>query len=146
MLLTFLFPSSNGYPISSRHPQLSSLPFSHHCQPSSISFLLYRSCFHLIPTRRNCDVKQSIVCCVSTKKSRCFSQLIISRFNDTFICAFLFSCLSNFYWRFLFSSRKLMSDADLCNSIREFVASVGLPEGHVPSIKELAEHGRFVRS
>lgn len=35
-----------------------------------------------------------------------------------------------------------MSDADLCNSIREFVASVGLPAGHVPSTKELAEHGR----
>lgn len=35
-----------------------------------------------------------------------------------------------------------MSDVDLCNSIREFVASVGLPEGHVPSTKELSEHGR----
>uniref|UniRef100_A0A7C9AR82 Uncharacterized protein n=1 Tax=Opuntia streptacantha TaxID=393608 RepID=A0A7C9AR82_OPUST len=89
--------------------QLSALSSSHHYQPSTISFLLYRSCFHLIPIRRNFDVKESMVCCVSTKKS---------------------------------SSRKLMSDVDLCNSIRQFVASVGLPEGHVPSTKELAEHGR----
>ncbi|XP_021847218.1 protein PTST homolog 3, chloroplastic isoform X2 [Spinacia oleracea] len=39
-------------------------------------------------------------------------------------------------------SRKLMSDEELRNVLREFVASVGLPEGHVPSIKELSHHGR----
>ncbi|XP_028775225.1 protein PTST homolog 3, chloroplastic [Neltuma alba] len=39
-------------------------------------------------------------------------------------------------------SRKLKSDAELCNEIREFVAAVGLPEDHVPSTKELLQHGR----
>ncbi|KAK4272840.1 hypothetical protein QN277_021341 [Acacia crassicarpa] len=39
-------------------------------------------------------------------------------------------------------SRKLKSDAELCNEIREFVAAVGHPEGHVPSTKELLQHGR----
>ncbi|XP_054800574.1 LOW QUALITY PROTEIN: protein PTST homolog 3, chloroplastic [Prosopis cineraria] len=39
-------------------------------------------------------------------------------------------------------SRKLKSDADLCNDIREFVAAAGLPEDHVPSTKELLQHGR----
>ncbi|KAK9289408.1 hypothetical protein L1049_007563 [Liquidambar formosana] len=40
------------------------------------------------------------------------------------------------------ASRKLRSDADLCNDLREFVSAVGLPEGHVPSTKELSQHGR----
>ncbi|KAF7804416.1 protein PTST-like protein 3, chloroplastic isoform X1 [Senna tora] len=39
-------------------------------------------------------------------------------------------------------SRKLKSDAELCNDIREFVAQVGFPEDHVPSTKELLQHGR----
>ncbi|KAI4300323.1 hypothetical protein L6164_033714 [Bauhinia variegata] len=39
-------------------------------------------------------------------------------------------------------SRKLKSDAELCNDIREFVATVGLPEDHIPSTKELLQHGR----
>ena len=34
---------------------------------------------------------------------------------------------------------------ELCNDIREFVAAVGLPEGHVPSIKELSQHGRYLK-
>lgn len=32
---------------------------------------------------------------------------------------------------------------ELCNDIREFVAVVGLPQDHVPTMKELSEHGRF---
>ncbi|XWS59630.1 hypothetical protein CRYUN_Cryun08bG0138400 [Craigia yunnanensis] len=40
------------------------------------------------------------------------------------------------------SGRKVKSNEELCNDIREFVAAVGLPEGHVPSIKELSQHGR----
>ncbi|XP_057534030.1 protein PTST homolog 3, chloroplastic [Amaranthus tricolor] len=39
-------------------------------------------------------------------------------------------------------SRKLMGDDELCNALREFVASVGLPADHVPSTKELNHHGR----
>lgn len=35
-----------------------------------------------------------------------------------------------------------MSDAELGNALREFVASVGLPQDHVPSTKELSHHGR----
>ncbi|KAA3464988.1 5'-AMP-activated protein kinase subunit beta-1 [Gossypium australe] len=38
--------------------------------------------------------------------------------------------------------RKVKSNEELCNDIREFVAEVGLPEGHVPSFKELSQHGR----
>lgn len=40
------------------------------------------------------------------------------------------------------SGRKVKSNEELCNEIREFVATVGLPEGHVPSMKELSQHGR----
>ncbi|TKY52939.1 PTST protein [Spatholobus suberectus] len=38
-------------------------------------------------------------------------------------------------------SRRLKSDAEICNDIREFLASVGLPEDHIPSTKELLLHG-----
>ncbi|XVF76389.1 hypothetical protein PTKIN_Ptkin13bG0262600 [Pterospermum kingtungense] len=40
------------------------------------------------------------------------------------------------------SSRKVKSNEELCNEIKEFVAAVGLPEGRVPSLKELSQHGR----
>ncbi|XP_062166681.1 protein PTST homolog 3, chloroplastic isoform X2 [Alnus glutinosa] len=39
-------------------------------------------------------------------------------------------------------SRKVKSNAELCNDIREFVTAFGLPEDHVPSLKELLLHGR----
>ncbi|MCD7468812.1 hypothetical protein HAX54_007305 [Datura stramonium] len=40
------------------------------------------------------------------------------------------------------ASRKVKSNDDLCNDIREFLSSVGLPEDHVPTMKELSQHGR----
>ncbi|CAK7343184.1 unnamed protein product [Dovyalis caffra] len=39
-------------------------------------------------------------------------------------------------------SRKVKNNVELCNDLREFVSTVGLPEGHVPSFKELQDHGR----
>ncbi|GAB2235788.1 hypothetical protein Drorol1_Dr00026229 [Drosera rotundifolia] len=38
--------------------------------------------------------------------------------------------------------KRVMSDAELRDGLREFVVSIGLPEGHVPSTKELNRHGR----
>ncbi|KAI9153902.1 hypothetical protein LWI28_018187 [Acer negundo] len=38
--------------------------------------------------------------------------------------------------------RKVKSNEELRDEIREFLCSVGLPDGHVPSMKELSEHGR----
>ncbi|KAL3753979.1 hypothetical protein ACJRO7_001255 [Eucalyptus globulus] len=40
------------------------------------------------------------------------------------------------------SGRKTKSNAELCSDVKEFLASAGLPEGHVPSVKELLHHGR----
>ncbi|KAG9153940.1 hypothetical protein Leryth_022989 [Lithospermum erythrorhizon] len=40
------------------------------------------------------------------------------------------------------ASRKVKSNDDLCNDIREFLSNVGLPEDHLPSLKELSQHGR----
>lgn len=40
------------------------------------------------------------------------------------------------------ASRKGRSNADLVRDILEFISAVGLPEGHVPSFKELSKHGR----
>ncbi|KAI7998509.1 hypothetical protein LOK49_LG10G01637 [Camellia lanceoleosa] len=40
------------------------------------------------------------------------------------------------------ASRKVRSNADLCNDIREFLSVAGFPDGHVPSMKELSLHGR----
>ncbi|XP_031742413.1 protein PTST homolog 3, chloroplastic isoform X2 [Cucumis sativus] len=40
------------------------------------------------------------------------------------------------------ASRRKKSNEELCNDIREFIRSVGLPEDHVPSTKELSQHGR----
>ncbi|XVE96603.1 hypothetical protein REPUB_Repub02eG0237200 [Reevesia pubescens] len=40
------------------------------------------------------------------------------------------------------TARKVKSNEELCNDIKEFLAAVGLPEGHVPSMKELSQHGR----
>ncbi|XP_023745910.1 protein PTST homolog 3, chloroplastic [Lactuca sativa] len=34
------------------------------------------------------------------------------------------------------------TNADLCNDLREFMSEAGLPDGHVPSLKELSHHGR----
>ncbi|CAH1452052.1 unnamed protein product [Lactuca virosa] len=34
------------------------------------------------------------------------------------------------------------TNADLCNDLREFMSDAGLPDGHVPSLKELSHHGR----
>lgn len=40
------------------------------------------------------------------------------------------------------ASRNVKSNVDLCNDIREFLSSVGLPEDHIPTMKELSLHGR----
>ncbi|GMH09840.1 hypothetical protein Nepgr_011681 [Nepenthes gracilis] len=40
------------------------------------------------------------------------------------------------------ATRKLMNDMDLCEGLRQFAASIGLPAGYVPTTKELTEHGR----
>ncbi|KAF1877903.1 hypothetical protein Lal_00038213 [Lupinus albus] len=39
-------------------------------------------------------------------------------------------------------SRRLKSDAEICNDIHQFLADVGLPENHIPSTKELLHYGR----
>ncbi|PON49052.1 AMP-activated protein kinase, glycogen-binding domain containing protein [Parasponia andersonii] len=39
-------------------------------------------------------------------------------------------------------SRKVKDNAELCNEIREFMATVGLPESHVPTMKDFSQHGR----
>ncbi|MFS7917437.1 hypothetical protein Hanom_Chr03g00189081 [Helianthus anomalus] len=33
------------------------------------------------------------------------------------------------------------TNVDLCNDLREFISETGLPDGHVPSLKELSQHG-----
>ncbi|KAL2487359.1 5'-AMP-activated protein kinase-related [Abeliophyllum distichum] len=40
------------------------------------------------------------------------------------------------------ANRKGKSNEDLCNDIREFLSMLGLPQTHVPSMKELSQHGR----
>ncbi|XP_074268834.1 protein PTST homolog 3, chloroplastic [Silene latifolia] len=40
------------------------------------------------------------------------------------------------------ASRKLMSDEELRNCLKDFVSSLGLPHDHVPSTKQLSHHGR----
>ncbi|KAL6141926.1 hypothetical protein ACLB2K_060212 [Fragaria x ananassa] len=40
------------------------------------------------------------------------------------------------------SRRKAKSNEELCDELLEFIAAVGLPQGHVPSMKELSQHGR----
>ncbi|KAK6942764.1 AMP-activated protein kinase, glycogen-binding domain [Dillenia turbinata] len=40
------------------------------------------------------------------------------------------------------AKKKVKSDEELCNDLLEFVASVGLPDGHVPTMNELSRHGR----
>ncbi|XP_047964022.1 protein PTST homolog 3, chloroplastic isoform X2 [Salvia hispanica] len=40
------------------------------------------------------------------------------------------------------ASRKTKSDEELCNDIKCFLSSVGLPQNHVPTMKELSLHGR----
>ena len=39
--------------------------------------------------------------------------------------------------------KRVKSNEELRNEILEFVASAGLPPGHVPSMKELTAHERF---
>lgn len=37
----------------------------------------------------------------------------------------------------------MRSNEDLCNDIREFMLEFRFPEDHLPSFKELSDHGRF---
>lgn len=37
----------------------------------------------------------------------------------------------------------MKSDEELCSEIKQFVSLIGLPEGHVPSMKMLSDHGRL---
>lgn len=39
--------------------------------------------------------------------------------------------------------KRVKSNEELRSEIMEFVALAGFPEGHVPSMKELLENGRF---
>ncbi|KAK4396397.1 protein PTST3, chloroplastic [Sesamum angolense] len=93
--------------------------------------------FHLplpnshISNRQNC--RYSTVFASSIKKSPRFLGLLV--FSD--VWGILVSTRVVFR-----ASRKVKSDADLCNDIREFLSSVGLPENHVPTMKELLHHGR----
>lgn len=40
------------------------------------------------------------------------------------------------------TSRKVKSNEELCNELREFLTAVGLPKDHVPSLKDFSQHGR----
>lgn len=63
---------------------------------------------------------------------------------------FVSSCTSNVLVLFrggseqLKATRTAKSNAELCNELREFNSMAGLPENHVPSMKELCQHGRFM--
>ncbi|KAK2401198.1 protein PTST protein 3, chloroplastic [Trifolium repens] len=39
-------------------------------------------------------------------------------------------------------SRRLKTDDEICSDIRQFLADVGLPNDHIPSTKQLLQHGR----
>lgn len=39
-------------------------------------------------------------------------------------------------------TRKGKSNEELCNDIQQFLTEFGFPEDHVPSTKELSQHGR----
>ncbi|KAL0338498.1 UNVERIFIED_CONTAM: protein PTST3, chloroplastic [Sesamum angustifolium] len=114
MATLFHFPVS--HPLSSRRRSFSfhlPLPNSH------------------ISNRQNC--RYATVFASSIKKSPRFLGLLV--FSD------VWSTLVS--TRVVFrASRKVKSEADLCNDIREFLSSVGLPENHVPTTKELLHHGR----
>ncbi|KAL0347151.1 UNVERIFIED_CONTAM: protein PTST3, chloroplastic [Sesamum calycinum] len=114
MATLFHFPVS--HPLSSRRRSFSfhlPLPNSH------------------ISNRQNC--RHATVFASSIKKSPRFLGLLV--FSD--VWSILVSTRVVFR-----ASRKVKSDADLCNDIREFLSSVGLPENHVPTTKELLHHGR----
>ncbi|VVB13059.1 unnamed protein product [Arabis nemorensis] len=69
------------------------------------------------------------------------SQLFVSYLNSTkkngFVC---FACsIKQTSDRV---RKRVKSNEELRSEIMEFVALVGFPEGHVPSMKELSEHGR----
>ncbi|KAF7144722.1 hypothetical protein RHSIM_Rhsim04G0144100 [Rhododendron simsii] len=71
---------------------------------------------------------------------------MVMNFVDVFFSMDLVCCIK-LYCEILcldphMASRKGKSNADLCRDIREFVSAARLPEDHVPSLKELSQHGR----
>lgn len=46
-------------------------------------------------------------------------------------------------WIVFRAIKKSKSDEDLRNDIKDFLSRVGLPENHLPTMKELSFHGRF---
>ncbi|PWA55769.1 hypothetical protein CTI12_AA237990 [Artemisia annua] len=50
-----------------------------------------------------------------------------------------------YVWRRYVARRKpVKTNEDLCNDLKEFINQAGMPDGCVPSLKELADHGRLV--
>lgn len=39
----------------------------------------------------------------------------------------------------------MKSNEELRSELREFISALGFPDDHVPSTKELTDHGRFVQ-
>lgn len=72
---------------------------------------------------------------------------LVLRFSLELLILVLFISLIDgffFFWTGDFrGSRKVKNNVELCNDLREFLSTFELPEGHVPSIKELQDHGRF---
>ncbi|XP_021774532.1 uncharacterized protein LOC110738433 isoform X1 [Chenopodium quinoa] len=103
--------------ISGFPPHFLSLPSHYHSQTTTTASTSFSFFYHhhscFHSNRRSCNSQFSVACLASIPSTK------KSR-----------------------PSRKLMSDDELRNVLREFVASVGLPEGHVPSVKELSHHGR----
>ncbi|KAK4776098.1 hypothetical protein SAY87_024059 [Trapa incisa] len=63
-----------------------------------------------------------------------FSARILSAPQRFYVC-----CSSSGRQR---AGKKVLTNVELCNEIKELLYAVGLPEDHVPSIKELSLHGR----
>jgi hypothetical protein len=101
-------------------------------------------------TQEHPPQRRFTVCACSNKKPRfeflCFVFLYFCNPHNTSFDGFLFTWLFIFIYGWFRGSRKVKSSAELCNDIREFVTAFGLPEDHVPSLKELLQHGRFLNS
>lgn len=111
-------------------------------------FLIQEECKISLNTHHHPPQKSFRICFCSAKKSRFlfwvtgFFNFLIGGF--VLFVSFVISYLLLWWVGVFRSGRKVKSDAELCNDIREFLSAVGLPEDHVPSMKELSDNGRWV--
>lgn len=128
-MASFFLSSSTFLPLPSSYKLFLSL---HHDYSPHLSFNNFQ-----YPLRKHFTFT---LCASSLNKSSRFDCLKFLLFIKKKNINWRFNWVCGWWFR---SRRKVKSNEELRNDLREFLSGVGLPNDHVPTMKELLEHGRL---